>query len=274
MNQLTLPLRKRLLYLLIPALVGMVYLGTTVSSFYKKVKDQVTFTNRTKSCEVVGAERHQGRIKLVLRNNSDKAITAFVITCRTSPRDVFSVKVEFAYSENDFSIVPGSTYEKVFGLDSEANNRENPTLDLSAVIFDDKSSEGNSQIVQAIEDERLAEKIELLEVMPLLDKMLKLRDDELPSYLKNSLNGEVSAALNLSKKDVMARLFKERPYRGWSSGADELPEPVRIGLQSAKEYISQKTQYLQNVHQTQGTSVLRDEIRWVKQTYEKMIERL
>lgn len=96
---------------------------------------------------------------MTLKNNNDKAITAFIISSRTSPGDVFSVEVEFAYSEGDL------------------------------------------QFVQAIEEERLAEKIEFMRTITLLDKMLALSNDELQTYFNKDLKADLSTALNMSKKN-------------------------------------------------------------------------
>jgi hypothetical protein len=275
MNKQTTLLRKKLLFLLIPVLVGVAYLGSTVlSSPAKKGQSIVKVRNQTKSCEVLSAEKHQNHIKMILKNNNDKAITAFLISSRTSPEDVFSVKVEFAYSESDFSITPGSTYEKVFGIDSDLNAQETPSLVLSAVIFDDKSSEGDLQFVQEIEDERLAEKIEFMRTITLLDKMLALSNNELQTYFNKDLKEDLFTALNLSKKELTAQLVKERPQMKISKEADEIPESIEIGLQTGRASVYRKIQYLETIQQTQDKSTLREEIIQIKQTYQKLINRL
>ena len=154
------------------------------------------------------------------------------------------------------------------------NAQETPSLDLSAVIFDDKSSEGDLQFVQEIEDERLAEKIEFRRTITLLDKMLALSNNELQTYFNKDLKEDLFTTLNMSKKELAAQLVKERPQMMISKETDEISESIQIGLQSGREYVYQKIQYLETIQQTQDKSTLREEIIQIKQTYQKMINRL
>src|SRR6185436_19062927 len=88
--------------------VGFIYLGGNVWSSNKTQKNTLRINNRTKSCQVIGAEKHNSHVKLTLRNDSEKNITAFVISSVSPQGDIFTVTEEFAYSEIDFVIAPGN----------------------------------------------------------------------------------------------------------------------------------------------------------------------
>jgi len=266
---------RRFLLFVMPALAGMVYLGGTVWSFSNNArKNIVKVNNLTQSCTVLSAERHNGHVKLSFRNDSNKNITAFVISSVTSPRDVFTVTQEFAYSEVDFVIAPGSIYEMRFGIDSDLNNQRNPSIDLSAVIFDDKSSEGDPQVAQGIADERLACKARLVRFTPLLDKMLALLDNKLASYFNGQFKRDLATALSESEEELFIQLNKERPQIMSQQGEDKFPQQIQVGLHNGKGIISEKVRDLESLQKAQGEYALREKIIWLQQTYEKIISRL
>src|SRR5438132_9528310 len=106
-------LRKKLLFLLVPTLIGVIYLGSTVlSSSPKSRKGIIRVHNLTHSCDLSKVERHSDHIVVTVQNNSDKAITAFVLTSLIDPKTVYTMREEFAFSEGDNVIPPGQSYDK------------------------------------------------------------------------------------------------------------------------------------------------------------------
>lgn len=268
-------LYKRSLLFIIPILAGVIYLSGTVSpSAIRSRKSIVKVNNHTQSCEVLAVEKHNGHVKLSLRNDSNKNITAFVISSTMSPNDIFIFTEEFAYSEGDLVIAPGSIYEKIIGIPSDLNNQKIILLDLSAVIFDDKSSEGDPQVAQRITDERSAEKVQFEQLIPLLDKMLVLSNRELPIYFNERFKRDLATGLSEAERDLLIQLKKEKPQIMNRQGTDELPEQIQVGLHTGKESISYKVQELENIPKTRGRNALREEILRIKQIYEKIITRL
>jgi hypothetical protein len=140
-------------------IAGVVFLVGGARSSKSKSAD-VTISNKAQTCRVISATKLDRAITLLLTNDSAKNITAYVISFPTRRGDVFTVKEEFAYSEIDFVIGPGRTYKSTVDIPFRINSQETIDLQLSAVIFDDKSSEGDQQVVRGIEDERSGERLQ------------------------------------------------------------------------------------------------------------------
>ncbi|HKS39596.1 MAG TPA: hypothetical protein VJX74_03205, partial [Blastocatellia bacterium] len=69
--------------------IGAVYLGGNVwSSTNKLQKNSIQVNNRTQNCQVLSAEKYNGYVKLYLKNDSSKDITAFVISSAISPNTI------------------------------------------------------------------------------------------------------------------------------------------------------------------------------------------
>ena len=143
------------------------------------------------------------------------------------------------------------------------------------MVFDDKSSEGDPQIVQGIEDERLGEKTLFLRAIPLLDMMLTLPSNKMQLYLKDNLKHDLLAALNIAKEDLLLRLKKERPQlMNRMIGAEESSEPVDNGLRNGRGYLLEVIKDLENIQKTEGEDNLREEILRTKQMLEKILSKL
>ncbi|MGA9772430.1 MAG: hypothetical protein WBV94_25580 [Blastocatellia bacterium] len=262
-------------FIIVVLLVGFIYFGGNVWSSNKSQKGVVLINNRTQTLRVINAEKHEDHIKLSLRNDSQKSITAFVISSVISPRSTFAVKEELVYSAFDDSfIIAGSVFEKSYGIPGSLKSQKNITLDLVAVVFDDKSSEGDPQVVQGIEDERLTEKMQFARAIPLIDRMLGLSNNKIQLYLKDNLKPDIMTALNIAKGDLLTKLRNERPQFLSQKGAEELPEPVEKGLNNGKEYFLQMIKDLENIQETEGGNALREEIIRTKQICERILSRL
>src|ERR1044072_6536008 len=149
MNQKVTLLRKKLLFLLVPVLVGTTYLGSTVlpSSANKKDKSVVRVNNLAHSCELLNVEKHKDHIQVSVQNNSNKAITAHVLTSRIDTRTVFTFKEDYAFSEGDNAILPGQRQDRAISIPASLNRQAEININLSAVIYEDNSSEGDAKII-------------------------------------------------------------------------------------------------------------------------------
>ena len=261
-------------FIILVLLAGVIYFGGNVWSSNKSQKSAVLINNRTQTLQVTNAEKHEGHIKLSFRNDSSKSITAFVISSVISPKTTFTVKEELIYSELDSVITPGSIFEKTYGIPGSLKGRKNITLDLVAVVFDDKSSEGDPEVVQGIEDERLAEKILFARAIPLLDMMLTLPNNKMQLYLKDNLMHDLLTALNTAKGELLIRLKNERPQVATREGVEELSEPVEKGLTNGKEYLLAIIKDLENIQKTEDEDNVREEIIRTKQILEKILIKL
>jgi len=160
--------------------------------------------NKTKAFEVIQARQnldtHSGP-ELSLRNGYDKAITAFAV----SVNGLVGV-VDFLYSENqDREIGPGRAYTGWFGssLNSQESGsveREEFEIKVLAVVFDDKSSEGEKLPIAGIFYERNSSKQLLSRIVDLLNEKVSLNtfDDNLFQALRSRV-----ASISRSPRDSM-----------------------------------------------------------------------
>src|SRR5437868_2310472 len=193
-------LRRKLFFLLIPTLIGVAYLGSTVfPSSPKKDKTIVRVNNLTRSCDL-SVEKHKDHLRLSVQNNSNKAVTAFVITSPIDSQTVFTHREEFAFSEGDDVIPPGQGYAQEIWIPGNSSNQTAIILNLSSVIFEDGSSEGDPQTIRDTVESRLGRKIQILKVLPVLEQMAQLSDDELNLYWNQSAKQNLEDALNLPNK--------------------------------------------------------------------------
>ena len=273
MNQKKMFPGNKLLFLLIPGLVIVTYLGSTVlsSSTNKKNKGIVKVNNLTRSCELLNVEKHKDHIKLSVQNNGNKAITAFVITSRIDSQTLFTFKEEFASSEGDVVIPPGQSYDKVISLPDRLIQQTEITLNLSAIIFEDKIGEGDPNVIRDVEESRLGEKIQLIKALPILEGALQLSEMELSSYWNKTGKHDLETALNVPDTQFLIPLNKK------SLNPNELyngSEQFKSGAQTGKEDVVQKYQELADIQEKQGTSALREEILRLRSLYARMIDKL
>ncbi|MEK6302238.1 MAG: hypothetical protein AABO41_16130 [Acidobacteriota bacterium] len=147
--------------------------------------------NKTKAFEVTQARQnldtHSGP-ELSLRNGYDKAITAFAV----SVNGLVGV-VDFPYSENqDREIGPGRTYTRWFGSfrrsqDPGSVEGEEYEIKVLAVVFDDKTSEGEEKPIAGIFYERNRTKQLLSRIVAVLNEEVSLNtlDDNLFQALRS-----------------------------------------------------------------------------------------
>jgi len=270
MTQYITPLRKKLFLLLVPVLVGIVYLGGTVlSSSSKSPKGTVKINNLTHSCEILSAEKHNGHIKISFRNNNDKAITAYVFS-NTEANDSYSVAEEFAFSEGDAVISPGQIYDKVIGIPAYLNRRDEVVFNLSAIMLEDSIGEGDPKIIRNIKDYRLGEKVQLMKALPVIDKLLRLSDTEIPVHWDKTARHDFEVALDAPDTDWLIQLNK-----GPLNNHDpDNKSQFELGIQSGKEYVLRKHQEMKDMVELQGTAGMREDLTTLRDLYAKMIARL
>lgn len=269
MTKATTPLRKKLLLLLIPTLVGTAYFGSTVlSSSAKKDRQVVKVNNLTHSSELLNVEKHKDHIKLSIQNNSNKAITAFVITSPIDAGTVFTVKEEFLFSQGDFVIFPGQQYDKIIGIPDY--RRDEITLNLSAVMFEDGAGEGDPQTIRGIEDSRLGEKVQLMKALTVLERLSKLSDVEIGAYWHKTAKSDFETALNAPNAPALMRLNK----MSLNEEANEGSEEFKLGAHTGNEDVARMVLKLTDIQARQGTSAFKAEVLRIRSLYTKMITRL
>jgi len=273
MNKKMTGLRKSLLFLLIPSLIGIAYLGSTVLSYSASKKDKsiVKVNNFTRSCELLNVEKHKDHIKVSVQNNSDKAITAFALTSRIGPRMVFTFKEEFAFSEIDIVIRPGESYDRVVSIPGSLSRLAEINLNLAAIMFEDNSSEGDPHIIRDMEDFRLGQKIQLMKILPVIERLSRLSESEIGISWNQTAWHDLEVALNASNTESLSNLNR-KPLSNDDSGNPS--EQFESGVQSARESVFQKYQDLKDIQERQGTPALRESVIALKEVYARMISKL
>jgi hypothetical protein len=266
---------KRLLFLLIPVLISMAYLGSTVSSTAtKKDKGIVKVNNLTRSCELVNIEKHQGHLKLSVQNNSGKTVTAFVLTSWIDPQTLFTLKTEFAFTDGDNMILPGRSYEMVMGIPTSFDHQSEMSLNFAAVVYEDKSAEGDPEIIRDVEDSRLGERIQYMKALPVIDNLSRLSETEVNAYWNKTagqaLEQDLRVALNAPDTKFLTQLNK-RPlnYNNPDIESSQFNEGVRGG----KESVRISYQDLKDSHERYGTAGVRDDLIRLRDEYVKILAR-
>ena len=131
--------------------------------------------NKTRSFEIMRARRNldieAAGPELSIRNGYDKNITAFAVSVNGligSP--------DFLYSENEDwrAIAPGVVYTDWFGnrryVDRPVGAREDFDIRVLAVVFDDKTSDGDEKAIAGILYARLKSKRLLTRIVDLLNE--------------------------------------------------------------------------------------------------------
>jgi len=131
--------------------------------------------NMTRSFELTQARRNPdidgAGPELSLRNGYDKNITAFAVSVNG-----LIIMSDFAYSENEDhrTIAPGAVYTNVFGsirrsINNATAGQESFDIKVLAVLFDDRSSDGDDKGVAFLLDHRLKSKRILTRIVDLLN---------------------------------------------------------------------------------------------------------
>lgn len=141
--------------------------------------------NKTDAFEIVDVERLEPhRVRLTLRNNSDKGITAFALSVCD-----YSIEPDF-FPE---MLAPGQSHVETFTL-PPITKQEN-VVELLSIIFDNQTSEGNSSVVKRMKEYRLGKRLAATVLQPHLQRILNASDRELLPALQEAK----SAVLNLSR---------------------------------------------------------------------------
>ena len=189
--------------------------------------------NETESFQLVSTEKSERLLKLKLRNTSQKVITSYTVAFSKG----FKTNIDKILGDD--LIGPGQVEEIEFPLSniygSGSSKSSEPSLTILAVIFEDKSSEGDFKATADILNDRLGQKIQLERISRLMRDALKASDNTLPTALR-SLANQVS-------------LLSEEPDKGQ-------PAAVRSGL----HYIKQRT--LRQIDELQQWAQNRSSLRF------------
>lgn len=207
---------------------------------------ELTVVSRTRGNELLTAVVLDNDVKIRLRNNHKDTITAFAIKFSDT-----TIKEDFVYSEVNFGIEAGDTFEKSYPV-SPSPTGKLPTLYLLTVLLKNDQKDGNPKVAQEIEDVRLGNKIQILRTLRILEKEGFARKD-----LK-ALKGEITAALDADEYEALVIRKELLPASGVD---DHLSKNVKKGLHWGREKMLRTFQTLEQMpieRQEQGIIELKD----------------
>lgn len=132
----------------------------------------------TQNLKVVDLKKEGIRVRLKLRNDYDKAITAFSFSPAGPSR--YSMEPDL-FPE---MIAPGQTYEEVFMLPSDSGPER--VIVIGAVIFDDETGDGDKARITRMKDYRLGKRLGATHIVPHLQRILNGSDEQLLPRLQEA----------------------------------------------------------------------------------------
>jgi hypothetical protein len=137
--------------------------------------------SKPKSLEFLDTEKTDFGFITRMRNTSRKSITAYTVSLCDTP--LFAED----YSIGNRSIEPGRALEIKTPIESvshQCGGATEPTLTILAVVFDDRSTEGEFRWAKGILDDRRGQKIQLKRINRLLAKAAAAPDADDPIVIE------------------------------------------------------------------------------------------
>jgi len=162
----------------------------------------IQVANRTRSIQVVTAERNESSIHIILRNNSNKAVDGLQVR-------VGDVAIQTEFQGTDFTFPSGSVHEENYPTQQDSRNSGVVVL---CAVFEDGSSEGAPKYIKQIEDTRFGEKIQTERALLLIDKALTHSNinSEVLDNLKRDLSSLPDRESDTDNDDIVVGLKDRR----------------------------------------------------------------
>jgi hypothetical protein len=158
-------------------------LGTGVYSHPEGLN--LSVTNSTKALRVIKVEQSGQEVTVTLRNEYDRRVADYRIGFLRS-LSTNSTLIEDSNVTNYFgapgAIEPGATFKVSFTYPAHADFVRREVV-ISAVLFEDLSSDGDIENAVKMAAERLGEKFEIERLIPVLQSVLDLPESDLAAHL-------------------------------------------------------------------------------------------
>ena len=211
---------------------------------------EVTVISRTSGNEVLTGEVLDQKLRIKLKNNHKKTITAFAISF-----DDTVIREDFAYSEVHSGIEPGDSFEKSYSLSPPHLRSEPLTLHLLTVLLDDGTKEGDSKVAQQMRDGRLGQKIQILRTLRIFEN-----EDQSLKDLK-ATKSSIVAALDNGELEVFIILKEIQPTSRLDT---RLSDDLRNGLHWGREKMLRRFEEVEQLpteHREQAFRKLKDRLQ-------------
>jgi hypothetical protein len=203
----------RYLYLLSAvtlALLSIAVLQRGLPSGSAQNRKQISISNKTQALQVTRAEVIGNQIHLSVRNGYQQNINWF----RLALGKTTSIEADFAFTETGV-LSPGQTYQDAYPLDP---NSDLATITIVAVVFQDKTGEGDETYLKFIREKREGQKLGLKRLLPFLEKSSSSTDNSIESVLEAlekeattepAEDASVSEARRIGLRNVRERILNE-----------------------------------------------------------------
>jgi hypothetical protein len=176
-------------------------------------------TNKTKGIEISSVRREGNEVRVILKNNYQKTITAYAIGLGG-----YNIKTELSEAE---SLSSGAS--RVQKLRFSSGKSEN-TVNVLAVIFDDRTTDGDHLVIKEMQELRSGKKSQYSRIIPYFNQLIEATDTEMPKTLKR-----VKAAIN----NLPVSLESEKDSPSHVAGLRDAKETA---LRQLEEYEQIRTQ--------------------------------
>lgn len=173
-------MRFRTKFTIIVSILLLVMGFGTVFSRRMQNKNSVKFTNKSKTnaLEVANIRMTDDFAMVTLKNVTAKTVNGIYLSFSKG-----SLRIEFldAGDADGQRLLPGATYEEMI---PPPNPSEPLEVSVLAVAFEDKSGDGDPELVKEIFDSRRGYNKELKRIKPLLETALASPDGDSPAILE------------------------------------------------------------------------------------------
>src|SRR5205085_10935517 len=190
--------------------------------------------HKTQALAIVNTIISSDNVKVILQNVSDKNINGIQLAVNGA-----RCQIEFldADEPNHKVLAPKAIYEQWFPL----NNSRALEVTILAVTFEDKTSEGDPELITEIKETRQGARKQLMRLLLILNDTL------------NSLNADSSISLDRLESNFRA-----------SPDDDGISDNIRLGEHKAKGMVLNYIQTLKHTQQTKGMVNIRQALTDLK----------
>ncbi|HVF90413.1 MAG TPA: hypothetical protein VNH22_10120 [Blastocatellia bacterium] len=235
--------------------------------------ERLRITNSVPGFELLSFERVGRDIKLLFKNNYSKNITSYALLMGKNAKVIQCL----IYSEPDWSLPPGVDHEYTLTMPRSLNGKQENSLTIAAVVFDDRTGEGDAKIIHEIMEERLGKKVQTARALSVFKEFLKLPDTHLDPASPDKLYREAEVVLRPSDDDILETLSRMKPasISVHKEPGKELPHWFQFGIQGGYDSVLSDLRSLNELAESEKSGkALREKLIKIKDRYEKLIERL
>lgn len=236
----------------------------------------IRITNKTSSFEVFEIKAMGRDIRLKLKNSYDRSIIDFKIGL---PRPLGKSGTVTDIVGDAKVIQPGATIEynltlPISYLDTPNDVQREREVIILTVLFDDWTSDGDTEIAAEMVAQRLGERIQVSRILSLLQVVLDLQDADLQKGLER-LKAQVAAlSCNPAGESEAIQVLSSKYESVFELRKDKLIGEIGTGLYFGQGNFLVRIRDLEKQLSENGGTSLREELTTVQKKYKKELSAL